>query len=65
MGEAFTGMASGRCLLEPCDGVGVSASGHKGAQQGVWVVGGGGQGVEHTKLGGKKEKKEIRTCTKT
>ena len=59
------GMASGGCLLGPCNGVGVSASGHKGAEQGAWVVGGGGQGAEHMKLGGKKEKKEIRTCIKT
>jgi len=51
------GMALGRCSLGPCDGAGVSASGHKGAQQGAWVVGGGGQGVEHTKSGEKKEKK--------
>ena len=56
------GMASGRYLLGPCDGMGVSASGHKGTPQGVLVVGGGGQGAEHMKLG---KKKEIRTCTKT
>jgi len=32
VGEAFIGMASGGCSLGPCNGVGVSASGHKGAQ---------------------------------
>jgi len=57
MGEAFAGMASGRCSSGPCNGTGVSASGHKGTQQGVQVVGGGGQGAEHTKSGGKKGKK--------
>jgi len=59
------GMASGRCLLGPCNGAGVSASGYKGVQQGAWVVRGGGQGAKHMKSGEKTEKKEIRTCTKT
>jgi len=56
MGEVFAGMASGGCLLGPCNGMGVSTSGHKGAQGGARVVGGGGQVAEHMKLGGKKEK---------
>jgi len=64
VGEAFTGMASGGCLSGPCDGMGVSTSGHKGTQGGAQVVGGGGQVAEHTKSGGKKEKKYIRTRTK-
>ena len=58
MGEAFAGMALGGCLSGPCDGVGVSTSGHKGVQGGAQVVGGGGQGAEHTKSGEKKEKKK-------
>ena len=59
------GIASGGCLLGPCDGTGVSTSGHKGAQGGAQVVGGGGQVAEHTKSGEKKEKIYIRTHTKT
>jgi len=39
--------------------------GHKGTQGGVRVVGGGGQVAEHMKSGEKKEKKKIRTHTKT
>ena len=68
MGEAFAGMALGRCLLGPCNSMGVSTSGHKGMQGGAQVVGGGGQGAEHMKSGEKKEKKkkkDIRTHTKT
>ena len=59
MGEAFAGMASGGCSSGPCDGAGVSTSGGKGAQGGARVVGGGGQGVEHTKSGEKKEEKRV------
>jgi len=58
------GMALGGCLLGPCDGVGVSTSGHKGVQGGARVVGGRGQGAEHTKSGEKREKKEFEYAQK-
>jgi len=44
--------------------MGVSASGHKGVQQGARVVGGGGQGVEHTKSGEKRKKKILEHAQK-
>jgi len=49
-------MASGGCSSGPCDGMGVSTSGRKGAQGGTWVVRGGGWRAEHTKSGEKKMK---------